>query len=551
MKKSKVFFAIIVAVVMFNIMAPHSKAEFTYQFEPEAWQLHRLGLFAGASVHTFNPDLGAPLTRQVGVTLLLNFFGKRSDVEAMTPSEISGLLSKYKDQSEISEWARPYLAYAVKTGMVVGTSGDTISPNNVLDGYSLAALILRQLGYVVDRTNFTRSLELLSKLGGIAANEVGLFNKSRLLKDHGVGMIYTVLFASTADGQKVAEKLIESGYISVDKAVAYNLASYTGDGCVEIKDPSAAKRPSLYDQIYYGIYEALANFETYLSLPESSYTDTPQKVFKLIERCLRENPELLYYSGCIYFSDGTVKLQYSKDSITGIRHQNALKQRIKEIVTKVVAPGMTEYEKELALHDYLIENCKYDRRSYENKEIPQESFNAYGALCLGTAVCEGYAEAMKLLLNRAGVECHIVTGVSKGERHAWNIVKIDGETYHLDATYNDPVMLDGRDIIRYHYFNLSDEEIETDHEWDETLYPSCNSTRYNYYVYNSLIISDTHEFIRRAVEEVNAGNTKLTFRIQNAEGFDYVSAVRAVCNRLYRKCSVTFNEAFGIVDMVF
>lgn len=75
---------------------------------------------------------------------------------------------------------------------------------------------------------------------------------------------------------------------------------------------------------------------------------------------------------------------------------------------------MTEYEKELALHDYLIENCKYDRRSYENKEIPQESFNAYGALCLGTAVCEGYAEAMKLLLNRAGVECHIVTGVSKG-----------------------------------------------------------------------------------------------------------------------------------------
>ena len=186
MKKSKVFFAIIVAVVMFNIMAPHSKAEFTYQFEPEAWQLHRLGLFAGASVHTFNPDLGAPLTRQVGVTLLLNFFGKRSDVEAMTPSEISGLLSKYKDQSEISEWARPYLAYAVKTGMVVGTSGDTISPNNVLDGYSLAALILRQLGYVVDRTNFTRSLELLSKVGGIAANEVGLFNKSRLLKDHGV-----------------------------------------------------------------------------------------------------------------------------------------------------------------------------------------------------------------------------------------------------------------------------------------------------------------------------------------------------------------------------
>mgnify|MGYP001369228615 CR=1 FL=1 len=547
MKRSRFLYAIIIVVVLLNIMAPSSKAECVYQYEPEAWQLYRLGLFAGASAHTFKPDLGAPLTRQIGVTLLLNFFGKKAEVEAMTPSEVSQFLSKYKDQAEIAQWARPYMAYAVKTGVVVGTSIDTISPNNVLDGCSFVALVLRQLGYTVDRANFPRSLELLSKTGGISISEAELFNKTHLIKNDGIGIMYTVLFANCADGLTVIEKFINSGYIPVDKAVAYKLVSYTGPESIEV----TPGRPDLYDQVYYEIYEALADYETHIKLPETQYTDSPQKVFRLIELCLLENPDLLYYSGCIYFSDGTVKLQYRKDPSDGIRHRNALRQKIGEIVRNVVTPGMTDYEKELVLHDYLVGNCKYDRSVYDMSDVPWESFSAYGALCLGTAVCEGYAKAMKLLLNRAGIECHIVTGESNGENHAWNIVKIDGETYHLDATYNDPVLPDGKDTARYHYFNLTDNEMEIDHKWDKTLYPSCNSTRYNFYVYNSLTVSDTNELIRRAMEEVNAGNTKLTFRIENPENFDYLSVAREVCNRLQRSCSVAYNNELGIVDLNF
>ncbi|NMA66527.1 MAG: hypothetical protein GX957_09855 [Clostridiaceae bacterium] len=553
MKKTRVCFAIIIVAVLLFSMAFSSKAETHYKYEPEAWQLHRLGLFAGASAHTFNPDLGAPLTRQVGITLLLNFFGKRSDVEALMPDEVSRILQKYKDQSEIFAWARPYLAYAVKTGMVAGTSNETISPNNILDGYSFAALILRHLGYTVDRSNFTHSIEMLNKIGGISSSETGLFTKSLLIKNDGIRIIYTTLFATAKDGQTVVEKLINSGHISLEKAVAYNLVKYAGVDNIEVVNSGyvTVKRPTMYDQIYYGIYEALYNYESKLVLPDSPYTDSPQKVFQLIEKCLQENPHLFYYSGCVYFSDGTVKFQYSKDSITGINQRNALKQRIEEIVREVITPEMSDYEMELALHDYLIQFCQYDKNGYEKSDIPPESYNAYGALCLGTAVCEGYAEAMKLLLNRVGIECQIITGTANDEKHAWNIVKIDGETYHLDATYNDPVLSDGTSTIRYHYFNLTDMEIEKDHVWNRRNYPACNSTKYNYYVYNSLIVSDYQDFIKLTVNSVNNGIYNLTLKIKNSENFNYISAVKEVCNRLYRSCTVLYNKELGIVDLMF
>ena len=68
--------------------------------------------------------------------------------------------------------------------------------------------------------------------------------------------------------------------------------------------------------------------------------------------------------------------------------------------------------------------------------------------------------SIKTLLNRAGIDCSIVIGTSKGGGHAWNIVRIDGEYYHLDTTYNDPVFSNGDRMLVYHYFNLTDRKLK-------------------------------------------------------------------------------------------
>lgn len=549
MRKTRAFISIVLTVALLMTMVIQVNAEVRYYYEPEAWQLYRLGLFAGASVHTFNPDLGAALDRQVGTTLLLNFLGKRKDVERLSVSEINSILSRFKDAGEISSWARPYMAYAVKTGMIVGTSPNTIGPNNYLDGYSFAAIILRHLGYVVDRANFTRSLKMLVDVGGLNPGEDVSFNKSRLIKNDGIGIIYTSLFARSADGETLIEKLIDSGTVSLDKAIAYKFVRYANTDRIEVVRTEKIKRPSVHDLLYYEIYEALINAQPQLTIPAAARAYSAQEIFRIIEKCLTDNPEILYYSGCTYTYDGTISFRYHLDARTTKDQQRKLKLKVEDIVRKTVTPDMTEFEKEKALHDYIVNNCDYDKSEYDR--IPPSSFNAYGALCLGTAVCEGYAEATKLLLNRAGIDCSIVIGTSKGGGHAWNIVRIDGEYYHLDTTYNDPVFSNGDRMLVYHYFNLTDREIETDHQWKRADYPVCDSTKFNYYSYNSLIAKDQNEFVKLVTQAVNSGITDISIKVENKKNFNYQAAVKEACNRLYMSCIALYNQEMGIVDLRF
>lgn len=138
---------------------------------------------------------------------------------------------------------------------------------------------------------------------------------------------------------------------------------------------------------------------------------------------------------------------------------------------------MTDFEKELALHDALASQVSYVINA-------PNAHNAYGAMVEGQAVCEGYAEALQYLLMRAGIRSFIILGESKNpngstpEPHAWNLVRIDGDYYHVDLTWND------QDDYPFHaYFNLSDTEIREDHTIDATLYsiPTANATAAQYF----------------------------------------------------------------------
>ncbi|MBQ9784553.1 MAG: hypothetical protein IJW29_03530 [Clostridia bacterium] len=133
---------------------------------------------------------------------------------------------------------------------------------------------------------------------------------------------------------------------------------------------------------------------------------------------------------------------------------------------------MSEYDRELLLHDRLASHVTYDLGA-------PNAHNAYGALVEGRAVCEGYAEALQVLLHRAWIESVLVFGSSVNpstgspEGHAWNMVEIDGKYYHVDLTWND------QETNTYHaYFNLTDAMIAEDHTVDPTPYalPACEAT---------------------------------------------------------------------------
>ncbi len=164
-----------------------------------------------------------------------------------------------------------------------------------------------------------------------------------------------------------------------------------------------------------------------------------------------------------------------------------------------------EYETELYLHDKLVAGCTYDTAATqaEYKESPN-AYTAYGALVNGKAVCEGYTRAMQLLFKNTDIRGTLVAGQSRktDEQHIWNLVSINGNTYHLDATWND-----GSDLPMHNYFNVTTDQIKLTHSIADGQQGivQCDAIKDNFFHRNSLYINT---YSRRQIAQVIAERIK-------------------------------------------
>lgn len=306
------------------------------------------------------------------------------------------------------------------------------------------------------------------------------------------------------------------------------------------------------DQIREMITKALKNAEERLTIPVPDTGNDARIVFSIIEEIVLGDPEIMFYEGCRYRTDGLLTLKYSKDRDYILNAVQKTVQRADEILGSIIKPGMTDFEKELAIHDFIVNNCRYDIENMRKGTTPPESHTAYGVLVNGTAVCEGYANAMKLLLNRAGIPCLIVVGNSKGESHAWNMVSLDGEYYHVDATWDDPVMSGGEQILSHVYFNLPDQDISKDHSWNRGDYPRAVTEYYNYYYYYGFTAFSPYDFYDRLGEAIKSGKDHVSIRIVNYDekSYDIPKLVRKAATALgLGSIYYSVNELFGVVDI--
>ena len=141
-----------------------------------------------------------------------------------------------------------------------------------------------------------------------------------------------------------------------------------------------------------------------------------------------------------------------------------------------VTPGMTDYDKEYALYVWLTGNVNYDKTHYEKKGAPRTSYQPYGPLIQGKGVCLGYATTFQLLMDMADIECITVTGAAFQcrENHAWNMVKLNGEWYCVDPTWDYGP--DQAALGTFTYFNVtSDFMALTDHQWDYDSVPEATA----------------------------------------------------------------------------
>lgn len=202
---------------------------------------------------------------------------------------------------------------------------------------------------------------------------------------------------------------------------------------------------------------------------------------------------VLYYSP--YFSNGIdASFYYSPGGCyTRILIRNTMSpgetadyfaevdKKVDEIIG-LITDDMSDEEKALVIHDYLVYEGEYDYDNLNAGTLPQDSYRSGGLLMKGKGVCQAYAYAYKYLMERLGIECYVTS--SQEINHAWNIVNIDGSYYHVDCTWDDPVY-DRLGMAGHGYFLVSDEAVQEirggtkQHKgWDLTEIV-CDNTKYD------------------------------------------------------------------------
>lgn len=217
-------------------------------------------------------------------------------------------------------------------------------------------------------------------------------------------------------------------------------------------------------------------------------------------------PAMFYASGfqySFYANSSVIRMKpaylFDKNKIK--EHQNAMNSRVEKLARP--ARELSEWDKELYIHDFICENVTYDKLK------KQYSHEIIGPLGQGVGVCEGIAKSVKILCDALSLPCIVVISENNPEkkikyRHAWNLIRIQGVWYHLDCTFDNSL---GKKDPRYDYFNLDDKSIFKDHEPVIYSIPSCEKGERAYYREKKLTFTKIEEVEKRCKQALKKGKT--------------------------------------------
>ena len=195
--------------------------------------------------------------------------------------------------------------------------------------------------------------------------------------------------------------------------------------------------------------------------PDIFYLE-PSKMYLNTEKITRGN-EVTYN---VYINQGDEVNYLTKEFSSKEAVDNAI-NKLENIKNNIIASRTGNIIDDIKLvHDYLIDNIEYDT-TLSNSNI----YDIYGALINKKCVCEGYARALKYILDDMNIPCILVIGRAtnsegKTENHAWNYVMIDNKWYGVDTTWDDPVVIGGGSQTyesRYKYFLKTSDVFDKDH----------------------------------------------------------------------------------------
>lgn len=228
--------------------------------------------------------------------------------------------------------------------------------------------------------------------------------------------------------------------------------------------------PSL-KEVYDRIVEGLEKRQRVIVVPRTP-SDELSKINFAVDY---DNPQLFYvdfrqFTYTQYDSSTWIEYTYLVDAVKLKEIENKIATVTDEIVRR--ASYMSLKDASLFLHDWIVSHCKYS----ECEDFPQAGHNIVGVFIYSKSVCEGMAKAYKYLADLIRMRCMVVTGKAvhpdgSGGGHAWNLIKLDKNFYHIDVTFDG--LIESRFYSRAYYL-LSTKQITVDHTFDTRFeIPDC------------------------------------------------------------------------------
>ena len=278
-------------------------------------------------------------------------------------------------------------------------------------------------------------------------------------------------------------------------------------------NPTETIAMSVYDQIY----TQLAAHETVIRFSKSLTQDTMSMT---VNQVLADHPELFWVKQWV----STVTPSWSKlefDTEESSEELAEMDKKLNEAVQEItdrVPDDADAFGKALFVHDYIVSHTDYNQDS-ERSADEYIGTTAYDCLIDRKAVCSGYSRAFQLVMQRLGFECGVCSGMSRGDSHAWNYIRIDDKYYWVDLTFDDPVSSSGEpdsDNLTHSYFMINDEMLLRTRtlDKDNAFVPVCDSMEQNYFVRRgSLLDAYTPEDVNAILaREPGDQRTEIMFR---------------------------------------
>lgn len=262
--------------------------------------------------------------------------------------------------------------------------------------------------------------------------------------------------------------------------------------------------------IYNEIFNAMTQQQTKAKLPKASSAE----ILSVYNKVISENINgFLYKPGRIRLTTWLDCMELNMELCEGAENRIAYSSRIDFEVSEIMCTArkaVSDYEKILNVYRYFIEHFKYTQLNQNDEKF----HTMVSPFIYRQSVCEGFAFAFSYIMNRLGFPCGIVSGQStlanlEGS-HAWNIIKLGNDYFHLDITWD--ICIKKEDYPFFDYFMLDDSLMRKDHEWNDKSLPLCTNSSMEFYSRRGLICRNRNEIVMCLSKQLKSQNQYVAFR---------------------------------------